>query len=124
MLGSDNVIAIIPTQDYEQAIEFYVNVLGLEFVEDREYAVVLKANGVTVRLALAPEYEPSQFPLVGWKVKDIENKVKELTERGVEFERLDVEGQDDGGVLLVPDGTKVAMFRDPDGNLLVLSEGD
>lgn len=37
------------------------------------------------------------------------------------FERFEGFGQDEGGVWTSPDGSRVAWFRDPDGNLLSLS---
>ena len=45
-----------------------------------------------------------------------------LARRGVFFERYPFLEQDDHGVWLAPSGTSVAWFKDPDGNLLSLSE--
>jgi hypothetical protein len=40
----------------------------------------------------------------------------------VVFERYSFMDQDDQGVWLAPSGTRVAWFKDPDGNLLSLSD--
>jgi hypothetical protein len=40
----------------------------------------------------------------------------------VVFEKYGFPGQDDKGVWTAPDGTKVAWFKDPDGNVLSLTE--
>jgi len=47
--------------------------------------------------------------------------VRALTEGGVTFERFDGLEQDDLGIWSAPGGTRVAWFRDPDGNTLSLS---
>ena len=45
-----------------------------------------------------------------------------LRKRGVVFERYGFLEQDEHGVWLAPSGTKVAWFKDPDGNLLSLAQ--
>jgi hypothetical protein len=44
--------------------------------------------------------------------------VAALVERGIGMERVAGLPLDSNGVLLTPEGAKVAWFRDPDGNLL------
>jgi len=41
---------------------------------------------------------------------------------GVALVRFPSLPQDDTGIWTTPDGTKIAWFRDPDGNLLSLTE--
>jgi hypothetical protein len=48
--------------------------------------------------------------------------VKELAEAGVRFERYPQMKQDELGIWTAPGGAKVAWFKDPDGNILSLSE--
>jgi hypothetical protein len=48
--------------------------------------------------------------------------VKELASRGVSSERYGFLEQDELGVWTAPGGAKVAWFKDPDGNVLSLSE--
>jgi hypothetical protein len=48
--------------------------------------------------------------------------VTALSKRGMVFERYPFLEQDQHGVWLAPSGTKVAWFKDPDGNLLSVSE--
>ena len=42
--------------------------------------------------------------------------------RGVRFERYAFMTQDDAGIWTTPDGSRVAWFNDPDGNLLSLTQ--
>lgn len=48
MLGSINIIAFVPTRDSAKARSFYEGVLGLRFVKDDGFALVLDANGIMV----------------------------------------------------------------------------
>jgi catechol 2,3-dioxygenase-like lactoylglutathione lyase family enzyme len=59
---------------------------------------------------------------LGWQVPDITATVRDLDQSGIRFERYDYMEQDDLGVWTTPTGAKVAWFRDPDGNVLSISE--
>ena len=77
MLGSTNIVAFVPTKDAEKARAFYVDVLGLRFIKDDGFAMVLDANGIMVRVARA-QFTPAQFTILGWQVKNIEKTVAGL----------------------------------------------
>ena len=122
MLSSLNIVAFVPTRDSEKARAFYVDVLGLRFVKDDGFAMVLDANGIMIRVAKAPEFKPAQFTILGWQVADIEKEVKELRQKGVHFEVFGFFKQDELGIWTAPTGDKVAWFKDPDGNVLSVSQ--
>src|ERR1022692_4053932 len=83
MLGSINIVAFVPTQDSVKARAFYEGVLGLRFVKDDGFAMVLDANGIMVRVAkVPPPFTPAQFTILGWQVTDIERLVKGLQKNG------------------------------------------
>jgi len=48
--------------------------------------------------------------------------VKSLQQSGVRFERYEGMEQDSLGIWTTPTGAKVAWFKDPDGNLLSVSQ--
>jgi hypothetical protein len=48
--------------------------------------------------------------------------VTELAAKGVEFTRYGFMEQDERGIWNAPGGTRVAWFKDPDGNTLSLSQ--
>ncbi|HWO37262.1 MAG TPA: VOC family protein [Candidatus Acidoferrum sp.] len=121
MLGSTNIVAFVPTKDAEKARAFYVDVLGLRFLKDDGFAMVLDANGIMVRVARA-QFTPAQFTILGWQVKNIERTVAGLQEKGVHFERFGFFEQDALGIWTAPTGDKVAWFKDPDGNVLSVSQ--
>ena len=54
-------------------------------------------------------------------VPDIETTVRELSDRGVVFSRIDGMDQDELGIWSSPSGDRVAWFTDPDGNTLSLT---
>jgi catechol 2,3-dioxygenase-like lactoylglutathione lyase family enzyme len=122
MLGSTNIVAFVPIKDSEKARAFYEGVLGLRFVKDDGFALVFDANGIMVRAAKMKEVNPAQFTVLGWQVKDIEDVVRALQKKGVHFEIFGFFKQDDLGIWSAPTGDKVAWFKDPDGNILSVSQ--
>ncbi len=121
MLGSTNIVAFIPTKDPAKARAFYEGVLGLRFLKDDGFALVMTANGIMVRIAKA-EFTPAQFTILGWQVTDIEKMAADLQTKGVKFERFGFFEQDQLGIWTAPTGDKVAWFKDPDGNILSISQ--
>jgi catechol 2,3-dioxygenase-like lactoylglutathione lyase family enzyme len=123
MLGNTPIIAFIPTLDFDKARAFYVDVLGLRFVDNDGFAMVLDANGTMIRVAkVQPDFKPAMFTILGWKVSDIESVVSDMTAKGVVFERFSFFEQDALGIWSAPGGGKVAWFKDPDGNTLSVSQ--
>jgi catechol 2,3-dioxygenase-like lactoylglutathione lyase family enzyme len=121
MLTHSPLIAFIPTKDAARARRFY-EALGLRFVSDDSFAIVMDANGVMVRIVRVEDFTPFPFTLLGWKVNDIHQAVAEMTGKGVEFARYPYFEQSADGVWTAPEGAKVAWFRDPDGNTLSISQ--
>ena len=122
MLGSTNIVAVVPIRDSEKSRAFYEGVLGLRFVKDDGFALVLDANGIMVRATKMKDFTPAQFTVLGWQVSNIENVVRELSGNGVHFEIFGFFKQDELGIWTAPSGDKVAWFKDPDGNTLSVSE--
>ena len=121
MLGSIDIVAFVPTKDFEKSRAFYEGVLGLRFVKNDGFAMVLDANGIMVRVAKA-QFTPAPFTILGWQVPDIEKMVEDLQGKGVQFERFGFLEQDALGIWTAPSGDKVAWFKDPDGNVLSVSQ--
>src|SRR5271154_5059573 len=122
MLSSSKIVAFVPTRDSAQAKAFYEGILGLKFIYEDGFALVLDANGIKVRVAKVPEFKPAQFTILGWEVSDIESTVSDLAKKGIRFEKYGLPGQDESGIWGAPSGAKVAWFKDPDGNVLSLSQ--
>ena len=122
MLGSSRLVAFVSTTDARRARDFYQNTLGLSFVADDGSALVMDAGGVMVRVARVKALTPAPYTTLGWGVTDIVSVVEGLRSRGVVFERFAGLKQDEAGVWLSPSGARVAWFKDPDGNLLSVTQ--
>jgi catechol 2,3-dioxygenase-like lactoylglutathione lyase family enzyme len=122
MLNSAKLMAFVPIQDVQKSRPFYEGVLGLRFVSDDGFALVMESNGTTIRLAKAGKFTPAGFTILGWQVAAIETAVSDLEKKGVRFEKFSGLPQDEHGIWTAPGGDKVAWFKDPDGNILSVSQ--
>ena len=123
MLGSNHIVAFVPTTDSEKARAFYEGVLGLRFVNDDGFAMVLDANGIMIRVAkVGKDFSPVPFTILGWQVSGIEDVVQDLQKNGVRCEIFGFFKQDELGIWTAPTGDKVAWFKDPDGNVLSIGQ--
>lgn len=109
---------IIWTSRIDEAERFYSNTLGLALKGRSDGALVYDVGGADLRISPIPETEPREHTVAGFAVTDVKGVVSELTERNVAFERFEGFPHQSDGILLTPDGSAVAWFRDPDGNLL------
>jgi len=122
-LGKYNIIAFVSIVDVSRARDFYRDTLGLRLImEEPPFALVFEANGIMLRLGMAKELPPAHGTVLGWQVPEITTTVKDLSQAGVRFERFAGMTQDELGIWTAPSGAKVAWFKDPDGNILSLSE--
>lgn len=124
MLTKSKPVILIPTVNKDEAKEFYETVLGLKFRLDDGFALVFDTAGIMLRVTPVQEFTPHQFSVLGWEVDDIVAAVTDLKSRGVVFEIYDFPWmtQDELGIWTAPDGTSVAWFKDPDGNLLSVAQ--
>jgi len=122
MLAAGKMVGFVHTTDYDQARGFYEGKLGMEFIDLNPFALVMRLAGNTVRISKVDTFAPQQGTILGWEVSSIETVVKGLMERGVVFERYAFVEDKELGIWTAPGGDKVAWFKDPDGNVLSLSE--
>jgi predicted enzyme related to lactoylglutathione lyase len=122
MLSHQKLKSFIPTVNPAKAKEFYMNTLGLTLLSEDNYALEFDANGTLLRIATVPELTPHPFTVLGWNVDNITHTIESLIRKGVVFERYGFFEQDKLGIWSAPSGAKVAWFKDPDGNLLSLTE--
>jgi catechol 2,3-dioxygenase-like lactoylglutathione lyase family enzyme len=122
MLASGKLVGFVPTKDSKRAREFYEGKLGFQFVSDDQFALVMQAGDSMIRIAKAKDFKPAQYTVMGWEVADVEAMVKWLNGRGVTFEKYPFVEDRELGIWTTPNGDKVAWFKDPDGNVLSLSQ--
>jgi catechol 2,3-dioxygenase-like lactoylglutathione lyase family enzyme len=118
------LIGFINTARPEKARAFYEGPLGLKLVSDEPHALVFDVGGSMLRIAKAPPFTPLPFTVLGFHVDDIANECARLVARGVSFERYPQFEQGAVGIWRAPSGAQIAWFKDPDGNLLSLTQFD
>jgi catechol 2,3-dioxygenase-like lactoylglutathione lyase family enzyme len=116
------VISFVATVKPDAARKFYEKTLGLKFVSEDAFAIVFDVNGVMLRVTKVKELVTAGYTVLGWEVSDIVAEVKGLVKKGVRMEQFDGLGQDASGIWSAPSGAKVAWFKDPDGNILSLTQ--
>jgi catechol 2,3-dioxygenase-like lactoylglutathione lyase family enzyme len=122
MLGGTKLMAFVSTRDLALAKPFYHEVLGLHLLSEDSLALTFDAYGVMLRVTKVSELTPQPFTVLGWDVPDIAQAVADLEARGAEFERYAGMNQDEHAIWTAPSGAKVAWFKDPDGNVLSVSQ--
>jgi catechol 2,3-dioxygenase-like lactoylglutathione lyase family enzyme len=122
-LGKYNIIGFVTIVDVERAKAFYRDKLNLKLIrEEPPYALVFDANGIMLRLGMGKERAAAQGTVLGWQVPDASAAVSDLEKAGIRFERYDFLQQDAQCIWTAPSGARVAWFKDPDGNILSISE--
>ena len=122
-LRSQKIMAFVGVRDPERAKAFYRDTLGLNLVNEQlPFALVFDAQGIMLRVSIVQKVAAAPYTVLGWEVRDIAARVKELTSAGVEFERFEGMKQDKSGIWKSPAGARIAWFKDPDGNLLSLTQ--
>jgi catechol 2,3-dioxygenase-like lactoylglutathione lyase family enzyme len=122
MLSTSKIVAFVPTTDAVRARSFYQDILGLRFISDDPFALVLDANGTRVRIVKLKAFTPAPYTILGWEVSNIHEFAENMSQKGVAFERYERMEQDSLGIWAAPGGARVAWFKDPDGNVLSISE--
>lgn len=121
-MANTRVVGFIQVADTARARAFYEGVLGLALRDDG-FALIADFFGAMLRITTLPNSVPSGAPAFGFVVPDVHGAAALLASRGVALERYAFLGEAQGadGVWTGPTGTKVAWFKDPDGNLLSIT---
>jgi len=122
MLTSGRIVGFVLTKDYEKARAFFEGKLGFAFVSLDQFALVMKAGEHMIRISKVPNFTPFQGTVLGWEVQDVPAVVRWLKERGVSCEKYPFVDDKELGIWNTPNGDKVAWFKDPDGNVLSVSQ--
>ena len=126
MLKDRNSSAIVAVSDLERARTFYEDTLGLTRSPGEEEKGVLGfRTGDTGLIVYQSDYAgTNRANAVVWQMKgDLVETVKHLRANGVTFERYDFPGMEWRDGVHEAGPVKLAWFKDPDGNILHLTEG-
>lgn len=122
MLRAESPIAFIATAMPDRSRAFYAETLGLQLLADDQFSLVFDLAGVALRVQKVRELRPQPFTALGWQVRDAAAAVEALRARGVVFETYSFLQQDALGIWEAPGGARIAWFKDPDGNVLSLTQ--
>ena len=122
MFKQAKLVAFLATSHPTEAKAFYQSRLGLQLVEESDFALVFLAGGTTLRIQKVGAVQSLPYTAMGWEVKDIAATLQLLASHGVTPQRFDGLTQNEQGVWQAPDGAQVAWFRDPDVNLISITQ--
>jgi len=122
VLRDRELVAFLATERADSALRFYRDLLGLRLVSEDGFALVFQNDNALLRIQKVEQHRPHPYTALGWRVLDIEETTRELARSGVTFERYPGLEQDSSGVWTAPSGARIAWFKDPDGNVLSLSQ--
>ncbi len=116
------MVGFLITTNYDRARAFFERQLGCEFVSLDQFALVMEIGGHQIRISKADNFTPLRGTVLGWEVDDIDAAVDALAQRGVAFEKYSFIQDQQRGIWTTPGGDRVAWFKDPDGNVLSISQ--
>jgi catechol 2,3-dioxygenase-like lactoylglutathione lyase family enzyme len=119
-LAGARLQTLVWSADLARAEQFYPQVLGLPLEGRSHGALVYRVGEGVLRVSPVSATDPTEHTVIGFEVEDVDSCVAQLAGRGVGLERFPGFNHDEVGVWKAPDGTQVAWFRDPDGNLISL----
>jgi catechol 2,3-dioxygenase-like lactoylglutathione lyase family enzyme len=122
MLETGKLMGFLFTKDYDQARAFFEGKLGFQTIRLDTFALVMKAGESTIRISKVPDFTPAPGTVLGWQVLDIRATVLWLKDRGITCEKYPFVQDQELGIWTTPSGDKVAWFKDPDGNVLSVSQ--
>jgi catechol 2,3-dioxygenase-like lactoylglutathione lyase family enzyme len=122
MLGNEKVMAFVGVSDAARARAFYRDTLGLHLISEDSFALAFDVQGVMLRVTLVHEVSPRPYTVLGWQVEDAAARVTALASAGVQFERFPGIVQDESGIWTAPGGARIGWFKDPDGNILSITQ--
>jgi catechol 2,3-dioxygenase-like lactoylglutathione lyase family enzyme len=123
MLGNTKAFSGFAVDDIPAAHRFYAETLGLKVSEEHGMLTLHLAGGCDVLVYPKPQHTPATYTILNFPVDDIDEAVRELTRRGVRFQRYDGIAADEHGIAR-GEGPPIAWFTDPAGNVLsVLEQG-
>ena len=121
MLTEYPVHTTLPCEDRDRAKRFYADKLGLQPVAEDEGAVTYEGPGGSRFILFTSSGKASgQHTQIGWRVRNIEDEVRQLKERGVQFEEYDFPAFDKSTSVATTERSRSAWFKDSEGNLLGL----
>src|SRR5262245_28513553 len=120
MLGKADATPMLAVKDLDRARQFYQDKLGLKQVDDFGEGFLLKSGDTKLNVYRSEFAGTNKATALTFEVDDIQSEVTNLKDKGIFFEKYDVQGLQPKGDIYESEGMKTAWFKDPDGNILSL----
>lgn len=121
-LADFNVVTTIAVTNLDQAKEFYDKTLGLTLADTIPAGISFTSGNTDLFVYQSDTAGSGKATCANWNVDDIMAVVDELKGRGVVFETYDIPGAQKEGDVMVMGNTKATWFKDPDGNILGITQ--
>ncbi len=118
MLATARLQTVLCVSDIDRARQFYADLLGLSIKREMFNGLMFDVGGADLMVAPVPDPTPSSHTVIGLAVSDVAAIVTKLAKRGLITHRESHLTYDEAGIATAPDGSRVAWYRDPDGNFL------
>jgi catechol 2,3-dioxygenase-like lactoylglutathione lyase family enzyme len=125
VLAEKEAVATVAVKDVKVAQKFYEGTLGLKPIPVPEPGVLSFRSGGSAILVYESQFaRTNQATAATWIVgAELDQIVRDLKGKGVRFEKYDLPDTRHEGDVHVSGRTRVAWFKDPDGNILSLVNG-
>jgi predicted enzyme related to lactoylglutathione lyase len=123
MLKQVRAAAMLPAQDLDRAKAFYSDKVGLTPTQERDPMGGLLyelSDGTGFAVFLSSGRASGTHTQMALEVPDLDATVKDLRARGLKFEEYDTPQLKTVNGIAEIAGTKVAFFKDSEGNLIAI----
>lgn len=123
MLNDKLFYPTLPASDLDRARQFYEKKLGFELVDGGVVPDgVFYEVGDHALFLYKTEAPRGGNTALSFVVDDLETEMRELRDRGIEFEEYDLPGLKTENGIAEWDGMRAAWFKDSEGNILNLEQ--
>lgn len=124
MLNDSTVTANVPVSDLDRARSFYADMLGLTPAQENPGGLVYTTDGGTTFVLYQTEYAgQASHTIAQWHVHDVDEAVRTLKEKGLQFEHFDLPGATwDGDIAVIEGMGRAAWFKDSEGNIMCVDD--
>ena len=125
MLKQSKAFSGFSVNDIQKAKQFYSQILGLEVKDNPMGFIELNIEGSNrIIIYPKPNHVPATFTILNFPVKNIDEAVDELINKGIKFEQYEepIKTDKKGICRSGGKGPNIAWFKDSAGNILSLIE--
>lgn len=124
MLNDSKVTANVPVSDMDRARSFYADKLGLKPADENPGGLVYTTRGGTTFFLYETDYAgKAGHTIAQWHVSNVDDEVRELKAKGLQFEHYDMPGVKwEGDVARMEGMGSAAWFKDSEGNIMCLDD--